>query len=43
MGRDRTSRIKMNDLSRCMNTGIGPACCDYRMGYSRLKLRQNLF
>jgi hypothetical protein len=43
MGRDWTSRIKMNDLSRCMNTGIGPACGYYRMGYSRLQLRQSLF
>jgi hypothetical protein len=36
MGRYRTSSIKMNNLSRCMNTSIGPACCDYRMKYPRL-------
>jgi hypothetical protein len=43
MGRDWTSRIKMNNLSSCMNTCIGPACGDYRMGYSRLQLRQSFF
>jgi len=36
MGRDWTNRIKMNNLRGCMNTGIGPACRDYRMSYSRL-------
>ena len=36
MGRNWTSRIKVNNLSRCMNTGIGPARGNYRMGHSRL-------
>jgi hypothetical protein len=31
MGRDWTNGIKMNNLPRCMNTGICPACRDYRM------------